>query len=137
MSTGGAVGIDQLAARGWLELGGLVFLALPWIGYERDAVRVLWQQHPGRVAVGYGAKPAHWALAERLHFAWENMGRGARALHARNARIIDPVDEVFALPGTKSWGGGTGLGIKVAYALGKPVLLPIRKDLEQPAEALW
>lgn len=118
-------------------MGGLVFLALPWPGYEELAVRELWQQFPGQIALGIESKKSHWDLAAKIHPAWETLGRGARALHARNVRIIDPVSEVFALPGTKSWGGGTGMGIRVAYELGKRVRLPIRKDLAPPAEVMW
>ncbi len=67
-------------------------------------------------------------IAARLHPAWHRCSPAARKLHARNAAILlsseldCPVDAVVAWTRDSAVTGGTGMGLRIAAALGIPVL---------------
>lgn len=62
-------------------------------------------------------------LARDYHPKYDSMNQNVRQLFDRNAGIVLNSDVIIALPcyRTKSWGGGTGHGMKIAKALGKHV----------------
>lgn len=125
ISTGNAVGSDQAFARGANSVNpAQVELWLPWYSYERQAIVHGNQVHPG---------PQQWAykLAEEHHPNWAACSRGATALHARNCHIVKGCTLCIALPGATRL-GGTGQGMRVAEALGIPILnLRKPEDLER------
>ena len=67
-------------------------------------------------------------IAADLHPAWERCSRTVRKLHARNVAILmgrncdRPVDAVACWTAGGLVAGGTGMAIRIAEALGIPVL---------------
>lgn len=121
LHTGAALGTDQAAAEAWLGLGGQVVLHLPWPSYEDTWVRQQSQAHRGRVQVHRDAGtqgPEVRELVAGHHPKWLSMKPGVQKLHLRNYAILRDCTQVFAMPGEKPWGGGTGMGIKLALHLG-------------------
>ena len=98
-------------------------------------------KHPSSVRLYLPNKshhPEHWVLGNIIisihepewktiardnHPKYDGQSEYVKKLFDRNAGIILNSDYVIALPNTKkSWGGGTGHGMKIAKQLGKPVL---------------
>jgi len=114
LRTGGAPGMDRAFEEGARKAGGRVEVFLPWSGYE-----------------GYTAEA--YRVAAEHHPAWEKLGRGVRALMARNPHQVlgpdlgDPVaflvcwtpDGAEEKTGPET--GGTGQAIRLAVAKGIPV----------------
>jgi predicted Rossmann-fold nucleotide-binding protein len=69
-------------------------------------------------------EPEWVELARDNHPKYDSQTDYVKNLFIRNAGIILASDYVIALPNyrNKSWGGGTGHGMKIAKSLGKPVL---------------
>ena len=66
--------------------------------------------------------PEEWKrLAREHHGKYDAFSQKTKNLFNRNAGIIIDSEVVFAFPGWKPWGGGTGHGMKIAFTLGKPV----------------
>lgn len=115
--SGNALGADQAYAQGASEVApSAVTLVLPWEGYESSAIlrenRVMTPPYPA------------WAEEEaaRLHGAWAFLKSGPRALHTRNIVILDGAAACIAWPNAKkSWGGGTGMGMRYASEKGIPL----------------
>lgn len=62
-------------------------------------------------------------IAREHHPKYDDLSVYVRKLMDRNVGIILSSDVVIALPNrNKSWGGGTGHGMKVAKTYGKPVI---------------
>lgn len=114
VSSGNAYGADQAFGRGVNSVDPtLLDIALPWASYNQEAlvdgnvVRSDWPE-------------LYFQIAAKHHPRWDKLSGGGRALHTRNVGILmplmnDQVALVIALPNTtKPWGGGTGMGIKVA-----------------------
>ena len=121
LRSGGADGADNAFATG----AGCkdMTLYLPWSGYNEvssDEVEV--------VVLNPVEQADAEALARKHHSAWTRCGRGARALHARNAAIIrgrrldSPVAAVICWTPLGAETGGTATGIRIARAAGIPVL---------------
>lgn len=131
LRSGGAPGADTAFEQGALDAHGPFELFLPWPGFEGRA---------GPVVI----PDACFALAARYHPGWEHLGRGARAMHARNCQQVlgadldDPVDFVVCwtpdgdLTGTGSRAGGTGQALRVATGHGVPV-----RNLARPSDRAW
>ena len=114
VSSGNAKCTDQAFGRGVNSVDPtLLDVALPWPSYNKEALV------PGNVI---RTDHVHWYrdLAAKHHPKWEHLSEGVRSLHTRNVTILmpeenEPVSLVLALPNTtKSWGGGTGFGMKLA-----------------------
>lgn len=136
--TGAAVGADQLAAEACLEMGGQVYLKLPWSTYEVGWVSLMRARFPNQVHLEVYDARTHTVWSESVaqyHPAPGNLSRGAFALHARNYGIIEIARNVVALPSPKPGGGGTGQGIRLARALERRVFdlsqEPHRQQLER------
>lgn len=122
LRSGAADGADSAFEAGCDAVKGAKDIWLPWPGYQnrRD---------------GSFPTEAMFELAATLHPAWENLGRGPRALHARNTgqvlggELATPVS--FVLCYTKDGceaeaertrnTGGTGTAIVLAARHGIPV----------------
>lgn len=80
------------------------------------------------MVLDYQARQAAERYAARFHPAWNRCDHGARKLHARNAAILlgpaldEPVDAVVCWTPGGQPAGGTATGIRIAEALGIPVL---------------
>ena len=131
--TGAAVGFDQIAAASALQAGGLVLLVLPWHSYEQRWWSYKIKAYPGKVHTLVYNPSTHQSWTDsvyRYHSAPAKLTRGAFALQARNFGIIASASSVIAVPNpTKTWGGGTGQGIKIARDQGKRVF-----DLTHPED---
>lgn len=116
--TGNAVGIDSIARDVWNELyPERVILVLPWEGYNADRI------HPANRVVIYRNQREWTDSVTRLHPAGKALKSGAFKLHARNYGIVEMAEAVVAFPNDGKKGGGTGQGIRVARALGKPLFV--------------
>ena len=80
------------------------------------------------MVLDYQARQTAERYAARFHPAWDRCSHDARKLHARNAAILlgtaldEPVNAVvWWTPGDQP-AGGTATGIRIAEALGVPVL---------------
>lgn len=81
-------------------------------------------------------QPEAFEIARRFHPAWDQLSRGAMALHARNVHQIlgpdvsDPILSRFVICWTKDakGGGGTGQALRIAKHFEVPVF-----DLAEPA----
>lgn len=121
--SGAADGADTAFERGALAGGGKTEIWLPWPGFN------------GHADTGLYPLPVHYAHAQQHHPAWEHLGRGPRALHARNvgqvlgADLASPVrfvlcytpDGCESLEGRSRTTGGTGMAIAIAVGAGVPV----------------
>jgi hypothetical protein len=124
--TGNADGVDSLARDAWNETAPeRVLLFLPWRGYNAAYI------HPrNRVIVFDPQVHRVWHDSVAVyHPAAERLSPGAVKLHARNYGIVEAADVVIALPNDSIEGGGTGQGIRVARAMGKPLFV-LPGDLE-------
>ena len=121
----------RLAERGWmLRSGGakgadaafqgsapadLQTIYLPWKEYNNIS---------GGIVLTPNEQVKAQALVRRHHGAWERCGRGARALHGRNAAIInrrrldEPVQAVICWTPDGAAVGGTATGMAMARATG-------------------
>lgn len=138
LHSGNAAGADQAFARGGNRVDpSLVHLHLPWRSFNFTAV------HPGNnLHVLEDMDPEALAFYERLalrcHPRWQYLKQGAKKLHTRNSSIVcptvvkleggvkkvsrGPVDLCLAIPSDKPGRGGTGLGMRVAEAIGVEVV---------------
>lgn len=126
LRTGGAPGMDRAFEEGARKAGGRVEVFLPWPGYEG------YREDDPAVALVRPTAEAYRVAAEH-HPAWEKLGRGVRALMARNSHQVlgpdlgDPVaflvcwtpDGAEEKTGPET--GGTGQAIRLAVAKGIPV----------------
>lgn len=113
ISTGNARGADQAYGAGGNEIDPrLVELHLPWPGYEVGSILA------GNRVIVDGGVEEYSKIAAGLHSRWNSLGRGPRALHTRNVGIVQGCSQVVAWPGPSTWGGGTGLGMKVGSHFG-------------------
>jgi len=123
VSTGNAKGADQAYARGGNSVDPwFVRLCLPWRSYEREAI-----VHGNVVEDLQQLESAHYAEleaeAKAHHGAWHKLSQGGQKLQIRNGLILDGCGLVIAWPNVnKSWGGGTGQGMKVAKSRGIEVV---------------
>jgi len=124
LHTGAAVGIDQAAARWWWSFStGLVHLHFPWAGYERCFLSEAHDRWKDRTKIIAGSSREDLEMACKLHPTPYKLTPGVKQLHARNVGIIRASELVIALPGSKPWGGGTAMGVRVAQHLGKPMIV--------------
>jgi hypothetical protein len=121
--TGAAPGIDQAGAEAWLQMSkmGRVLLFLPWPDYEKVWIDQLFMRYPERVDLHLRPilLPEQQTLVQAHHEYWHRLSRGSIALQYRNLEIVRKADAIYATPGTKPWGGGTGLGIRLGLHLEK------------------
>ena len=116
--TGNAEGIDGIARDVWNQrYPERVTLVLPWRGYNAAAV------HPANRVVVFNGQRAWVESVKKYHPAAGSLSQGAVKLHARNYGIVELADAVVAFPNDGKEGGGTGQGIRVARALGKPLFV--------------
>lgn len=130
--SGNARGADQAYGRGVNSVDRRrLHLHLPWAGYEQQAIRT-----GNVVRVTWDAR--YFKIAAQHHPAWTELSNGATRLMARNVAIVESSDLVIAYPSlAKPWGGGTGHGMTVARAMGKPVVdLARGEGLEHLFQAL-
>ena len=125
LRSGAADGADSAFEKGWDAAGGRKEIFLPWDGFnDRHA--------DGRQVFvpTLGENAPEVKIASRLHPAWERLGRGPRALMARNTNQIHG-REVGTSPRTDlviCWTeggaqkGGTGQALRMAEESGIPVL---------------
>jgi hypothetical protein len=121
--SGGAKGADARAMTTAILTGGLVIGVLPWASYEHDYIHGL--------RLGFPAQFAMWVYDPDKHPEWRDsvakyhpaphaLRQSGHRLHARNYGIISVAEKVTALSVDET--GGTGQGIRIARALGKPLL---------------
>lgn len=123
--TGNADGIDSIAQRVWNEIHReRVTLVLPWPNFNNQHV------YGGNRLVYYKGQPEWAASVTRYHPAPDRLSEAVFKLHARNYGIVEMADAVIAFPRDGREGGGTGQGIRVARALGKPLFV-LPGDLER------
>lgn len=97
---------------------------LPWASFN-DGSRVML----GKRYYVTEPQPEAFEIAARFHPAWDRLGRGPRALHARNAHqilgpdVTKPVVSRFVICWTKggAGGGGTGQALRMAKHYGVEV----------------
>ncbi|MFN7970853.1 MAG: hypothetical protein U0166_00625 [Acidobacteriota bacterium] len=121
--SGNARGADQAFGGGVNHVDrGKLRLCLPWAGYEQKAIR-----KGNKVMVAW--EDRHAKTAAKHHPCWSDLGGSVQQLMARNVAIIAGAELVIAYPSLrKPWGGGTGFGILLARAAGKPVVDLARAD---------
>jgi hypothetical protein len=137
ITTGGADGIDLAAMLGTAP--GHLTVYLPWESYKWDTIPA----HAKRVVAHPQLHATWFESVDLYHPAPERIGRGVRALHARNYGIVEHDDLLLAFP-NHTGGGGTGQTIRIAKALGIPVIqvnrgsAPISKEefIERVLDAL-
>lgn len=135
--TGGAPGADTAFAKGARLWDGAAAteIYLPWEDFEG------WSQFDVTLTE---PTPEAMKIAEEFHPAWYRLGRGGKALHARNVHqilgrdVLNPELPIFVVCWTKGGRktGGTAQAIRIAehYAvpvmnLGKPGMLELFKAL--------
>lgn len=114
---------------------GRATIFLPWRGFgDRDGLA------PPQGIIHAAAGPQAYAMAAQYHPAWDRLGRGARALMARNCHqvlgpdLASPVRAVVcwtpdgSLNGRGSKVGGTGQALRIAARYGIPVVNLQRVD---------
>jgi hypothetical protein len=125
LRSGGAPGADSAFEAGALAAGGRVGLYLPWRGFEGRTEHVVLHEATARA----------WELAPRFHPGWGRLGRGARALHARNVHQVlgstcdNPAsfvvywtpDGATSAAETSARTGGTGTAVRIASVHSVPV----------------
>lgn len=106
----------------------LTELYVPWNGYNEV------------YHIGKTPNPGSYSYVRSYHPVWDKLKRGAQAMHARNAEILLgptlqlPVNFVVcwtpdgAVAETTSKTGGTGMGVRIASAVGIPVYNLARPD---------
>ena len=137
LRSGGAPGADSAFEAGALAAGGRVGLYLPWRGFEGRTEHVVLHEATARA----------YELAPRFHPGWDRLGRGARALHARNVHQVLGAscenrasfvacwtpDGATSAAETSARTGGTGTAVRIASAHGVPVYNLQRAD----HRAMW
>lgn len=112
LATGGAKGVDQAFMDGAGPNASQVML--PWAGYN-DLEGQVCEHSPNLT---------RWLeMAKAHHPAWDRCRRGARLLHARNVAILEASSVVLAWSPDGGKRGGTGMGVRLAEAMGLPCCL--------------
>lgn len=108
--SGNAVGSDQMYAKGANDIDPkLVELWLPWASYNVEAVR------SGNNVHVLGLYKQEWEIMSSMHPMWSMINLAVKKLMMRNIRIVKGCAQVIGLPSIdKPWGGGTGMGMKLA-----------------------
>jgi hypothetical protein len=132
LRSGGADGADSAFERGCVRAGGAREIYLPWKGFNGNPSALF--SIPGRAV----------EIASRYHPAWGVLKRGAQALHSRNVLQVlgadceTPAAFILCWARVDSNGrtqGGTGQAVRIAEAMGIPVVnlavtpAPTLKDL--------
>ncbi len=129
LRSGHAPGADQAFERG---AQGDADIFLPWPTFE-DAIAVAGRAYPQPA-------PAAYQLASQHHPSWSGLGRGARALHARNCHqvlgwtLAQPARFAIcwtpdgSLDGHGRDSGGTGQALRLCAAHNVPVFNLGRPD---------
>ena len=118
LASGGADGADTAFAAGTPAEQRTVWL--PWPRYNGLSGPDCLVPTPDRLRECF-------AIAERLHPAWDRCSAGARKLHARNVAILlgpnldRPVDAVVCWTENGAVTGGTGMGLRIAAEHGIPI----------------
>lgn len=127
LHTGGAPGIDQIAARKALRCGATVVLHLPWYSFEEKFVARWKERYPTKIVtkvIDPISDKTAWESVDTYHPNSAALGSGGRRLHARNYRIVYPgtksVSFVLAFP--SPGGGGTAQGIRIATKNNIPLI---------------
>ena len=124
VTTGAALGADQVAAKRAVDLGGRVELYLPWPSYEKGFVGGL----PREQVTVSRYNPKWESSVDKYHPAPERLSQGARKLHARNYGIVEQAAFVVGIPETPG-SGGTGQGLRIGKGLFKPCFdLTVKDD---------
>lgn len=137
VSTGAAEGVDAAAMIG-AEMAnvGLLSVYLPWPSFNRKIIPI-----GCNMAVYSKEKYPTWYESVTLyHPNPRALTGGAVALMARNYGIIadpKPVDYVVASPASIDNLGGTGQGIRIATALGIPLINMLHSDASDKLKELW
>lgn len=111
LRSGGADGADSAFEDGARDVGGECEIWLPWPGFNGRTSTLL-------------PSPEAFTLASEHHPAWARLGRGPRALHARNGHqvlgrdLASPVDFIVCWTKDGKRGGGTGQALRLAAAQG-------------------
>ena len=126
LRSGGAAGADQAFLEGALRSGSTVELYLPKEGYRGHTAE---RYYGKRVTVSASIPQRAFTLAMQHHPGWERLSAFVKRLHARNAQILAggdaesaPAKFVIAWTPRSEVVGGTGMSIKMARALGIPVV---------------
>lgn len=142
LRSGGAPGADEAFEDAAAAAGGTVESFHPWPGFRA--------KERARLVRPMLARPtdAALALAADMHPTWSRLGRGPRALHARNAHQLlgadlhTPATVVIcwtpdgSLDGSSRASGGTGQALRIAAHLGVPVLNLARPEHRRMAESV-
>lgn len=130
ISTGGAQGADQAAARAARDVdASRLEIYLPWASYERAHV-----PQGANVYLASQASSQHLRLAMDCHPVWHSLPQTVHPLMVRNAMIVlrfnTPVSAVCAAPNLSRRGlGGTGHAMRIAEQLQIPVwVCPSTRD---------
>lgn len=124
INTGNADGCDSIYAIGANKVDPkLVHLYLPFETYNPHYI------HPQNTIIYEADHPEWIPIAREQHYLYDTgLSKKAQKAMNRNAGIVLNSQLVIAMPSRiKSWGGGTGHGMKVAKAANIP-LLNINKD---------
>lgn len=113
--TGGAIGIDFAAMVACKK--GMLRVYAPWEGFHMDLI----PRH-ATVEVYNPSVHATWTRSVAMHPAPQKLPDYARKLHARNYGIVHGRDLVVAFP-QRNGGGGTAQGIRLAEAMGIPLIV--------------
>jgi predicted Rossmann-fold nucleotide-binding protein len=114
--SGCAYGIDELGLCVAKNHGIKTIGCLPWLSYNQDI-----QLYCDELFVLVDTDKSAYQSVIDYHPTKGKMSQGAFKLHARNYLIVEGCDLVMAYPGPT--GGGTLQGIKIAQALGIPVVI--------------
>jgi hypothetical protein len=130
INTGNADGCDSLFALGGNKVDpSLVHLFLPFKSYNPEYI------HEKNIIIHESENPEWQPIARAHHYCYDSKlsSRGRQAMN-RNVGIILNSQLVIAMPSRKkSWGGGTGHGMKVAKAQNIPLL---NISIEETRQAL-
>jgi hypothetical protein len=117
LASGNAIGADQAYAQGANFVDEtLVYLYLTGKNHNTYAIKE-------KNNLIYNNDHPEWVrIAKENHPKYDYLSSNIQNLFNRNAGIVIASDLVIALPSpNKSWGGGTGHGVKIAQQLGIPV----------------
>lgn len=120
LRSGGAPGADTAFEEGARGASGRIGLYLPWRGFESRTRDVVLHQATERARL----------IVPSFHPTWRSLGRGARALHARNVHQVlgstcdNPAsfvvcwtpDGATCAAETSPRTGGTGTAVRIASA---------------------
>lgn len=130
LRSGAADGADSAFEAGCIGADGRAEIWLPWKGFN------------GHADTGLYPTKAHIERAQEVHPAWDRLGRGPRALHARNVGQILGADTATPSSFVLCWTpdgcerdaqrsrttGGTGTAISLASFNDIPVFNLARED---------